>query len=98
MRKALIMLVMLIALSSIVVGYKTDQFLGYEDGYLNAEVINGDKILITETTGSLVIKASRLVDGQVVDWFKAKDSRFGTWFHVTVIDGQLNVEPIQPPY
>jgi len=91
MRKALIMLVMLIALSSIVVGYKTDQFLGYEDGYLNAEVINGDKILITETTGSLV-------EGQVVDWFKAKDSRFGTWFHVTVIDGQLNVEPIQPPY
>jgi len=91
MRKALIMLVMLIALSSIVVGYKTDQFLGYEDGYLKAEVINGDKILITETTGSLV-------EGQVVDWFKAKDSRFGTWFHVTVIDGQLNVEPIQSPY
>ena len=90
-KKAIMLLLLItVVLSACVAAYQIDEFHGYEDGYFNAEVIDG-KILISGVTGSLV-------NNQEVDWFKAKTSRYGDWVHATIVNGTLNIEPIKSPY
>jgi len=91
MRKAALLLLIAVMLSSIAVaGYQVDKANGYEDGYFTATITNDNKILISGVTGSLV-------EGQTVDWFKAKDGRFGDWMHVTIVDGMLDIQVISCP-
>jgi len=69
--------------------YQVEKVEGYEDGKFTAKVICDDKILVYDTTGSLV-------NGQVVDWFKAIVN--GHWHYVTVVNGLLDVQPTKNPY